>query len=186
MSQIGGSNYKKVLRDYASALNQTAQRVLGRRKIGKNKSYGEASGALRKSLKFAIKGGDVTFGSSQPSAKFIYWGVNGTERNRRSPMSYRTKQPPLDPILRWMKVKPIRLRDPETGSFIKQTESGLRSAAFLIARAIKKKGIASLKYYEIAYKDTLPKWSKKLAEAQAEDLAAVFTLEIGNTTIKTK
>jgi len=101
-------------------------------------------------------------------------------------MSYRTKQPPLDPILRWMKVKPIRLRDPETGSFIKQTESGLRSAAFLIARAIKKKGIASLKYYEIAYKDTLPKWSKKLAEAQAEDLAAVFTLEIGNTTIKTK
>ena len=38
-----------------------------------------------------------------------------------------------------MKIKPVRLRS-ETGQFIKQTESRLNSAAFLIARAIKRNG----------------------------------------------
>ena len=170
MSKTLGNNYKKALNKYAKALNQTAQRVLGRRRIGKNKSYGEASGKLRNSLTYKVRGDSIQFSSSQPSAKFIYWGVNGTERNHRSPFSYKDKAPPIDPIMQWMKVKPLRLRDEESGKFIKQTESRLRSAAYVIAQAIKRKGIASLKYYEIAYESTLAKWSKILADAIAKDL----------------
>ena len=180
MSQTSGKHYKKALNKYAKALNQTAQRVLGRRRIGKNKTYGEASGKLRNSLIYKVRGESIEFSSSQPSAKFIYWGVNGTERNHRSPFSYKDKAPPIDPILRWMKVKPLRLRDEESGKFIKQTESRLRSAAYVIAQAIKRKGIASLKYYDIAYVSTLPKWSKILAEAIAKDLQEELANKLKN------
>ena len=167
MSQTLGKNYKKALNKYAKALNQTAQRVLGRRRIGKNKTYGEASGKLRNS-------------SSQPSAKFIYWGVNGTMRNHSSPFSFKDKAPPIDPIMQWMRVKPLRLRDEETGKFIKQTESKLKSAAYVIAQAIKRKGIASLKYYDIAYESTLKKWSKILADAIAKDIQEALKEQLKN------
>ena len=180
MSQTLGKNYKKALNKYAKALNQTAQRVLGRRRIGKNKTYGEASGKLRNSLTYQVSGSSIKFSSSQPSAKFIYWGVNGTMRNHSSPFSFKDKAPPIDPIMRWMKVKPLRLRDEETGKFIKQTESKLKSAAYVIAQAIKRKGIASLKYYDIAYESTLKKWSKILADAIAKDIQEALKEQLKN------
>ena len=174
-----GSNYAKALAKYAQELNNAARRVLGRRTIGKNKTYGEASGALRKSLKYEAKGGKVMFGSPLPYAQFIYWGVNGTEKKRGSPYSYGSKQPPMDAIKKWMRVKPLRLRDKD-GRFIAQTDAGLSSAAFLIARSIKKKGIASLKYYEKAYDETIKKAENKLSEAFAKDLFNDFSAKVGN------
>ena len=179
MSKTLGNNYKKALSKYAKSLNQSAQRVLGRRRIGKNKTYGEATGKLRKSLTFKVTGDSVMFGSPQPSSKFIYWGVNGTSKKRGSPFSYGSKQPPLDPIIRWMRVKPLRLRD-ENGQFIKQTPSRLKSAAYLISRAIKKNGIAGLRYYEKAFQETFPRAEKELGEAFAKDLFSNFSAKIGN------
>lgn len=125
------------------------------------------------------------FGSPEPSAQFIYWGVNGTQKRRGSPFSYGSKQPPSDAIKQWMKVKPVRLRDAK-GKFVKQTDGALSSAAFMIARAIKRRGIASLKYYEIAYKETYPKAKKKLGEAFAEDLFSHFAVKIGNIKLTSK
>ena len=176
---ITENNYDKALGKYARELNNAAKRVLGRRTIGKNKTYGEASGALRKSLKYQQKGGQVMFGSPLPYAQFIYWGVNGTEKRRGSPYSYGSKQPPTDAIKKWMRVKPLRLRD-KKGQFIKQTDAGLSSAAFLIARSIKKKGIASLKYYEKAYNETFKRAEKDLSEAFVKDLFSHFTAKVGN------
>ena len=174
--------YETALKKYAVLLTNAAKRTLGTRTIGKNKSYGKASGGLQRSLKFQVNGDDVVFGSPDPSSAFIYWGVNGTDKKRGSPFSYGSKQPPSgkdSAIRKWMKVKPIRLRDKD-GAFIKQTESGLSSAAYLIARSIKKKGIASLKYWEIAYKETFPKAEKKLGEAFAKDLFSHFAVKVGN------
>ena len=65
------NNYDKALAKYARELNNAAKRVLGRRTIGKNKTYGEASGALRKSLTFKLKKGTVMFGSPLPYSQFI-------------------------------------------------------------------------------------------------------------------
>lgn len=184
-TDLKNKNYEKALRKYAEELNNAAKRTLGTRTIGKNKTYGKASGKLQKSLTYSIKGGVAMFGSPEPSSRFIYWGVNGTEKNRRSPMSYRTKQPPIDPILKWMRMKPLRLRDKETGAFIKQTPSKLKSAAFLIARSIKKNGIAGLRYYEKAFEYTYPKAEKELGEAMSLDLFSHFEATIGNTKIRT-
>jgi hypothetical protein len=177
--------YEAELKKYAGLLTNAAKRTLGTRTIGKNKTYGKSSGALQKSLKFSIDGQDAIFGSPDPSAAFIYWGVNGTEQRRGSPFSYGSKQPPSDAIRQWMKVKPIRLRD-KSGAFIEQTESRLSSAAYLIARSIKKKGIASLKYWEIAYKETLPRAEKKLGEAFAKDLFNHFAVKVGNIKLTSK
>ena len=178
----GGNNYAKALAHYALELNNAARRVLGRRKIGKNKTYGEATGALRKSLRYQAKGSEVMFGSPLPYSQFIYWGVNGTDKKRGSPYSYGSKQPPSDAIKKWMRVKPLRLRDKD-GKFISQESkeitrgknkgkkrNPLDGPAFLIARSIKKKGIASLKYYEKAFDETYKNAEKKLSEAFAKDL----------------
>ena len=171
--------YQAELKKWAGLLTNAAKRTLGTRTIGKNKSYGKASGSLQKSLRYTIKGKDVIFDSPDQSAAFIYWGVNGTEKGRGSPFSYGSKQPPSSVIKKWMKVKPVRLRD-KSGAFIEQTESRLSSAAYLIARSIKKKGIASLKYWEIAYKQTFPRAEKKLGEAFAKDLFSHFAVKVGN------
>ena len=190
--------YQAALKKYAGLLTNAAKRTLGTRTIGKNKTYGKASGSLQKSLKYSIDGQDAIFGSPNPSAAFIYWGVNGTEKGRGSPFSYGAKQPPSSVIRKWMKVKPVRLRD-KNGSFISQQDivitrgknkgklrNPLDSAAFLIARSIKKKGIASLKYWEIAYKETLPKAEKELGEAFAKDLFSHFAVKVGHMKITSK
>ena len=190
--------YEAALKKYAGLLTNAAKRTLGTRTIGKNKSYGKASGALQKSLKFSIDGQDAIFGSPDPSAAFIYWGVNGTEKGRGSPFSYGSKPPPSSVIKKWMKVKPVRLRD-KSGAFISQQDivitrgknkgkkrNPLDSAAYVIARAIQKKGIASLKYWEIAYKETLPKAEKELGEAFAKDLFSHFAVKVGNIKLTSK
>jgi len=92
----------------------------------------------------------------------------------------------------------VRLRD-KSGAFISQQDivitrgknkgkkrNPLDSAAYVIARAIQKKGIASLKYWEIAYNETLPKAEKELGEAFAKDLFSHFSAKVGNIKMTSK
>jgi hypothetical protein len=144
-----------------------------------------ASRSLQKSLTYSLKGGRVSFGSPLPYAAFIHWGVNGTRKNRNAPYSFRSKQPPMEPILQWMKAKPVRLRD-ASGKFVKQTESRLRSAAFLIARSIKRKGIEGLRYYTVALESIVPQYREELGQALAQDLLRSLEFKSGNITIKPK
>ena len=179
------TDFEKVLGRFAEDVNNAAKRELGSRKIGKNRSYGVASRSLQKSLTYSLKGGRVSFGSPLPYAAFIHWGVNGTRKNRNAPYSFRSKQPPLEPIMHWMKAKPVRLRD-ASGKFVKQTESRLRSAAFLIARSIKRKGIEGLRYYTVALESIVPQYQAELGQALAQDLLRSLEFKSGNITIKPK
>ena len=177
--------FQKVLDRFADDVNNAAKRELGSRRIGKNRSYGVASRSLQKSLTYSITDGQVLFGSPNPSAPFIHWGVNGTRKKRGAPFSYTTKQPPVEAVLKWMKVKPVRLRS-ESGQFIKQTPSRLRSAAFLIARAIKRKGIEGLRYYVVALETIVPKYNEEFGEAVVSDILKSLTFDTGNIKIKFK
>ncbi len=179
------TNFERILKEFAEETRDAARRELGSRTIGKNRTYGVASRALQKSLTFTIKGGSVSFGSPLPYAGFMHWGVNGTQKSHGSPYSYRSKQPPLEPIMEWMRVKPVRLRDAD-GRFVEQTESRMRSAAFLIARSIKRKGIKGVKYWTEAFEAMYPRYAQKLAEAKAEDVALELSAKVGNITIKAK
>jgi hypothetical protein len=62
----------------------------------------------------------------------------------------------------------------------------MRSAAFNIARAIKRNGMPGVKYWTEAYETIFPKYAKKLAEAQAEDFALELKAKIGTITLTAK
>ena len=179
------TKFEAILQEFAEETRDAARRELGSRTIGKNRNYGVATRRLQKSLTFSIKGGSVSFGSPLPYAGFLHWGVNGTRKNRNAPYSFRSKQPPMEPIMQWMKAKPVRLRD-ASGKFVKQTESRLRSAAFLIARSIKRKGIEGLRYYTVALESIVPQYREELGQALAQDLLRSLEFKSGNITIKPK
>ena len=180
-----GKRLDQVLNEMGVAVTDAARRNLGTRTIGKNKSYGATkSRKLAKSLTFSVSGNDLTFGSPLPYAKFIHWGVSGTKKKRKdTPYAYTTKQPPIDAILKWMKVKPLRLRDKD-GKFVKQTQSKLRSAAFMIARGIKRNGIAGLQYFTEAWETQYPKWQQKIIDALALDTLDDISDSFGNDNTK--
>jgi len=167
-------------------VTDAARRQLGTRKIGKNKSYGDATGTLRRSLTYTMGTDTVSlsFLAMPPAdkyANFLNYGVNGTEVNRGAPYSMGSKQPPRDAILSWMKAKPVRLRDPVSGNFIKQTPARMNSAAFLIARSIKKKGIHGLFYFQRGYDAIAPDYETKIMDSLAFDIAESMVTALGGT-----
>jgi len=182
------SKFNEVLLAFAEDIVQSARRHIGGRRIGRNKNYGVATGKLKRSLsyKIRVRGNEireVTFGSKVKHAPFLHWGVNGTQKNQKSPFFNFRKQPPSSVFIPWIKAKGIRLRD-EKGKFKKQTESNMNSLAFLIARSVKRKGIVGLRFYEKAFTAVSKRFDKKLGEAVAEDIKDKFKLKLGNITVK--
>jgi hypothetical protein len=186
------TKFEAILQEFAEETRDAARRELGSRTIGKNRNYGVATRRLQKSLTFSIKGGSVSFGSPLPYAGFLHWGVNGTRKNRNAPYSFKYENPSskhVDSIVQWMKDKPVRLQAVGGGFIKKKGPRGgdrVRSAAFLIARSIKRKGIAGIKYWIEAYESMYPKYAQRLAEAKAEDMVVDISAKIGNITIKAK
>ena len=184
------SHLEKVLREFAEETRDAARRELGSQKIGKNRTYGVATRKLQKSLTFSIQGSKVSFGSPLPYAAFIHWGVNGTQKKRGSSYSFRNETKlPVPAIIDWMKAKGIRPRD-KNGRFIANIgpRGGDRvaSAAYLIARSIKRKGIAGIYYWTTAFEIMLPRFRKKVAEAAGRDIADQIRAKVGNITITPK
>jgi hypothetical protein len=181
-------NLNDVILLFAEEVVKSARRHIGGRRIGRNKNYGVATGELKRSLnyKIRVRGNEireVTFGSKVKHAPFLHWGVNGTQKNQKSPFFNFRKQPPSSVFIPWIKAKGIRLRD-EKGKFKKQTESNMNSLAFLIARSVKRKGIVGLRFYEKAFTAVSKRFDKKLGEAVAEDIKDKFKLKLGNITVK--
>jgi hypothetical protein len=182
------SKFNEVLLAFAEDIVKSARRHIGGRRIGRNKNYGVATGKLKRSLSYKIRvRGDeireVTFGSKAKHAPYIHWGVNGTQKNQKSPFFNFRKQPPSSVFIPWIKAKGIRLRD-EKGKFKKQTESNMNSLAFLIARSVKRKGIVGLRFYEKAYTAVSARYSEKFGEAVVQDLQEKLKLKLGNITVK--
>ena len=184
------SKVNQTLIAFADDILKSAKRHLGGRRIGKNKNYGVASGTLKRSLNYRIRvrGNEIreiSFGAKGKAKKyapFIHFGVNGTRKNQGSPFTFR-KQPPSSVFVKWIKAKGIKLRD-EKGRFKKNTKSNINSAAFLMARSVKRKGIVGLRFYEKAYTAVNKRYTKKLGAAFAEDIAGKFKANLGNITIK--
>ena len=56
----------------------------------------------------------------------------------------------------------------------------------MIARSIKRNGIAGLFYYQGAMEKQAPRFRKKFGEAVVNDVFASFNFKVGNITIKPK
>ena len=158
---------KETLDSIGRDVVEAAQRNLGAtRKIGGKTRRRVASGKLKDGLAFKnltrYNNPVLQFGVDDQALKKY---ADVIEYGRRPG----AKPPPVDPIIQWMKIKPIRLRNKE-GGFVKSTESGIRSAAFLIARSIGKKGIVEIKYYTEALESVLEKRGPELLEAYGKEI----------------
>jgi hypothetical protein len=163
-------NFFAVVNDMAKRfveLMQSDYRM--KRKVGRNYTNAVASGTLEKSLKYRlkIKGSSINisvYAKGKASQYFL------ARENGRKP----GKQPPVDAILNWMRIKPIKLRDKESGKFKKPTEQLKRQVAFLIARKIGRDGIKGWHAFDYAYENIWDEYESKVVEAYGKDFSATI------------
>jgi len=161
-------NFFAVVNDMAKRfveLMQSDYRL--KRKVGKNYTNAVASGTLEKSLKYRlqIKGQNINisiYAKGKASQYFL-----ARENGRKA-----GKQPPIDAILDWMRIKPIKLRDKQSGKFQKPTEALKRQVAFLIARKIGKEGIKGWHAFDYAMDNIWDEYKAKITDAYGKDFGA--------------
>lgn len=169
-NESSAPNFFAVVNDMAKRfveLMQSDYRM--KRKVGRNYTNAVASGTLEKSLKYRlqIKGNNINvsvYAKGKASQYFL------ARENGRKP----GKQPPVEAILEWMRIKPIKLRDKESGKFKKPTEALKRQVAFLIARKIGKQGMKGWKAFDYAYENIWDEYESKVVAAYAKDFSATI------------
>tara|TARA_R100001377_G_C3151383_1_gene96411 strand:+ start:283 stop:759 length:477 start_codon:yes stop_codon:yes gene_type:complete len=150
---------KKELDNFGKRVIKLAKINLGASRKGR---VIDSSGTLRKSLSYDLK--VFKTGNFRFSIDMEDYGENVDQGRRKG------SQPPTAPILKWIKKKPIRLRDLKTGSFVKQTESKLKGLAFAIARKIKREGIKETLFLTEPFEKEFKKLSTELVDAFALDI----------------
>jgi len=170
-------NFFAVVNDMAKRfveLMQSDYRM--KRKVGRNFTNAVASGTLEKSLKYRlkIKGKNINvsiYAKGKASQYFL------ARENGRRPGA---TPPPVSAILDWMRIKPIKLRDKESGKFQKPTEALKRQVAFLIARKIGRDGIKGWKAFDYAYENIWDEYEAKIFEAFGKDFGANLDNELND------
>jgi len=99
-------------------------------------------------------------------------GVSGKEKKYNTEFGFKSKMPPLEPILKWVNARILRLRDKETGRFKK---GGQKSLAFLIQRSIYKKGIKPTLFFTKPFEASFKRLPDNLIEKFALDLENIIT-----------
>lgn len=145
-----------------------------------------ATGTLTKSMK--VRTGSergnafVDLTPSAPYWQFVDLGVRGAgpmtdydrskgypfPRQEESPFRFRNKWPPIPKIEKWIKVKGIQGRD-NKGRFISH-----KSFAFLISRAIFRRGIKPTFFISDTGERIERKYAASIAQAFADDLAVIL------------
>lgn len=163
-------NFFAVVNDMAKRfveLMQSDYRL--KRKVGRNYTNAVASGTLEKSLAYRLKikgkSIDISIYAKGKASQYFLARENGRRPG---------KQPPVSAILEWMRIKPIRLRDKESGKIKKSTESLKKQVAFLIARKIGRDGIKGWHAFDYAMENIWDEYEAKLVEAYGKDFNAVI------------
>jgi len=179
MATLQKNNVEKYLRHFAKSVIKRGKQILKAKK--KN-----VSGKLLDSLKYRLeatpKGYNLVFKGAD-YATFVDKGVSGTKTTRtyhnifgkreRSPFKYTNKQPPSSVLDKWIVRKGIAPRT-KTGQFMER-----KSLAFLIARSIKRKGLASTSFFSKPMSIELAKFDTELLKAFKTDIITHFeTLDL--------
>ena len=115
---------------------------------------------------------EFEFGGAEDYWAFVDEGVRGAGgfkgsgkmRGQGSPFKFSTKMPPRQPLIDWIKNKPIKGRD-KSGRFITN-----KSLGFLIQRAIYQRGLTRTQFFSKPFTQELNKQTDKITEAFADDL----------------
>lgn len=170
-------NLTEVLHKIGADMRDASKRGLGSKRRGRNTNWGVTKRRqLQKSLVYDLVETKNKFivaleskGAASRYATFVEMGVSGTKTQYDTPFSYTDKMPPVDAILEWMRLKPVRLRD-DKGKFVKQTESRMRSMAYMIAQGIKRDGVPPLEYGKEGIRYAMKKHRTALSEALVQDV----------------
>ncbi len=170
MAKLKTKHTKKLLTSFAKGIIKQAKKILKAKK--KN-----VSGKLLNSLKYKIKEDAKGFNLSFKGAKhanFVDKGVSGVKKRRmfnniygktkKSPFSFKSKQPPSSALDKWIVRKGIAPRT-KTGKFMDR-----KSLQFLIARSIKSKGIKATSFFSTSVYTQYKKFKPKLLAAFKQDL----------------
>ena len=161
-------NYTKALVDVGLMLQKRVRleiNVKRRKKRRNGKSYTtqiNSSGALARSIEPKIRYGQ---GNKPPELDIVGNEYAEYVNEGRKPGSFT----PIAPLMNWIKVKPLRLRDAD-GKFIKMDEAKVRSAAHAISKNHFKYGIAPTNFLTDAVEATEKKVADVLAAALVKDI----------------
>jgi hypothetical protein len=166
--------YEALLNEYAAKVVERAQSNLRIKRRVRGKVVNRvASGTLLNSLTYKLR---IRY--NKPTIDFTVKGDAGKYADvieyGRKPGA---KMPPVSAIEKWIKIKPLKLRNRQ-GEFIKSTESAIKSAAYAIAKSIGENGIAPVPYYQEAIDDTWDEYSEQLIQAYAKGVEQRFLLNL--------
>ena len=171
---------EKYLRHFAESIIKRGRQIL---KAKKKNVSGKLLDSLKYRLEATSKGYNLIFKGAD-YATFVDKGVSGTKTTRtfhnidgkrkRSPFKYTNKQPPASVLDKWIVRKGLKgIRD-EKGKFTPR-----KSLQFLIARSIKRKGLAATSFFSKPMSMELAKFDTKLLKAFKTDIITHFeTLEL--------
>lgn len=92
-------------------------------------------------------------------------GVSGTKRKYNTPFSYKSKRPPLKPILDWVTKRRFQFKNKENGKFM-----SYKSTAYLIAGGILKNGIKPSLFFTKPFEKAFERLPDELVEAYGLDV----------------
>ena len=115
---------------------------------------------------------EFEFGGAKDYWQFVDEGVRGAggfkgsgrARGQGSPFKFSSKMPPRQPLMQWIKNKPLKGRDKKR-RFIKR-----ESFAFLIQRSIFQRGLERTQFFSKPFTEQLNIQIDNITEAFADDL----------------
>ena len=147
--------------------------------LKKKKGATALSDTVRAEVKKGANGYEVDFYMADYGA-FLDKGVSGNKQIQEyttydgrvveSPYKFRSKQPPPEPLSKWIKKKGVkpkglgRGRDKKSGRFIS-------NLAFLIGRKIKRDGLKSLSFFQKPLGLGLKKFGNNILNILADDIS---------------
>ena len=166
-----------------------AMQVLGNnvvkesRSILKKKKKQTKSNALYRGLDYLVttKQNTVTlefeFGRAEDYWQFVDEGVKGSGgfkgsgrmRGQGSPFRFRKKNIAKGVVEKWIANKPLRLRGTD-GKFMAKTKNNIKSAAFLIGRAIAQRGLERTQFFSKPFTQQFTRQADAIVEALADDI----------------
>tara|TARA_R100000655_G_scaffold4623_4_gene14960 strand:+ start:1319 stop:1873 length:555 start_codon:yes stop_codon:yes gene_type:complete len=126
------------------------------------------------------------FGRAEDYWDFVDEGVRGSGgykgsgkmRGQGSPFSFKKKNIKKGVVEGWIANKPLKLRNAK-GQFIEKNKRNIKSAAFLIGRAIAQRGLTRTQFFSKPFTQQLNKQSDAILDAFSNDLDKQLEIIIG-------
>ncbi len=165
------NEFEQLLNEYAATVVERAQSNLRIKRRVRGKTVNRvASGRLLNSLTYKLR-----LRYNKPTIDFTVDNdevgkyADVIEFGRKPYPGQPNKRPPYKDIMKWIKLKPLKLRNRQ-GEFIKATETNIKSAAIAIATSIGEKGIEGINYYSEAIDDTWDEYKDKLMDSYIKSI----------------